>query len=119
MATRIETRFPDSTSCPYLGFAALMMAGIDGIKKGGYDMVGPMDEDLFELSLDEIREKKIPQMPHTLREAVEGLIADNDFLRPVFTQEFIDTFQHYQFETQIWPDEGRPTAFEYITTYSC
>jgi glutamine synthetase len=119
MATRIETRFPDSTSCPYLGFAALMMAGIDGIKKGGYDMVGPMDEDLFELSLDEIREKKIPQMPHTLREAIEGLIADNDFLKPVFTQEFIDTYQHYQFETQIWPDEGRPTAFEYITTYSC
>ena len=119
MATRIETRFPDSTACPYLGFAALMMAGIDGIKKGGYDMVGPMDEDLFELSLDEIREKNIPQMPHTLREAVEGLIGDNDFLRPVFTQEFIDTYQHYQFERQIWPDEGRPTAFEYITTYSC
>jgi glutamine synthetase len=119
MATRIETRFPDSTACPYLAFSALMMAGIDGIKKGGYDMVGPMDIDLFELSLDEIREKKIPQMPHTLREAIEGLIADNDFLRPVFTQEFIDTYQHYQFETQIWPDEGRPTAFEYITTYSC
>jgi len=119
MATRIETRFPDSTACPYLAFAALMMAGIDGIKAGGYEMVGPMDIDLFELSLDEIREKKIPQMPHTLREAVEDLIADNDFLKPVFTQDFIDTYQHYQFERQIWPDEGRPTAFEYMTTYSC
>ncbi len=119
MATRIETRFPDSTACPYLAFAALMMAGIDGIKHGGYEMVGPMDEDLFELSLDEIREKKIPQMPHTLREAVEGLIADNDFLKPVFSADFIDTYQHYQFERQIWPDEGRPTAFEYMTTYSC
>ncbi len=118
-AVRIETRFPDSTACPYLAFSALLMAGIDGIKKGGYEMVGPMDEDLFELSLDEIREKKIPQMPHTLREAVEGLIADNDFLKPVFTQDFIDTYQHYQFERQIWPDEGRPTAYEYITTYSC
>ena len=118
-ATRIETRFPDSTACPYLAFAALMMAGIDGIKHGGYEMVGPMDIDLFELSLDEIREKNIPQMPHTLREAVEGLIADNDFLKPVFTQDFIDTYQHYQFERQIWPDEGRPTAFEYMTTYSC
>jgi glutamine synthetase len=119
MATRIETRFPDSTACPYLAFAALMMAGIDGIKAGGYEMVGPMDEDLFELSLDEIREKKIPQMPHTLREALEGLIADNDFLKPVFTQEFVDTYQHYQFERQVWPDEGRPTAYEFITTYSC
>ncbi|MFT7823627.1 MAG: type I glutamate--ammonia ligase [Sulfurimonas sp.] len=118
-ATRIETRFPDSTACPYLGFAALLMAGIDGIKNGGYDMVGPMDEDLFELSLDEIREKKIPQMPHTLREAVEGLIADNNFLKPVFTDEFVTTYQHYKFEREIWPDEGRPTAYEYMTTYSC
>jgi glutamine synthetase len=118
-ATRIETRFPDSTACPYLAFAALLMAGIDGIKAGGYPMVGPMDEDLFELSLDEIREKKIPQMPHTLREAVEGLIADNDFLKPVFSEEFVTAYQHYQFERQIWPDEGRPTADEYITTYSC
>ncbi|UFH59552.1 type I glutamate--ammonia ligase [Sulfurovum mangrovi] len=118
-ATRIETRFPDSTACPYLAFAALLMAGIDGIKAGGYPMVGPMDEDLFELSLDEIREKKIPQMPHTLREAIEGLIADNEFLKPVFSEEFVTAYQHYQFERQIWPDEGRPTAYEYITTYSC
>jgi len=119
MATRIETRFPDSTACPYLGFAALMMAGIDGIKAGGYEMVGPMDEDLFELSLDEIREKNIPQMPHTLREAIEGLIADNDFLKPVFTEDFVTTYQHYKFERDIYPDEGRPTAYEYMTTYSC
>ena len=118
MATRIETRFPDSSSCPYLAFAVLMMAGIDGIKNG-YVPVGPMNEDLFELSLDEIRERNIPQMPHTLREALEGLIADNDFLKPVMTDEFIDTYQHYQFERQVWPDEGRPTAFEFISTYSC
>lgn len=118
MATRIETRFPDSTSCPYLCFTALLLAGIDGIKNK-YVPVGPMDEDLFELSLDEIRERKIPQMPHTLREAIEGLIADNDFLKPVMTQEFIDTYQHYQFERQIWPDEARPTPFEVKTTYSC
>ena len=118
-AVRIETRFPDSTACPYLAFSALLMAGIDGIKHGGYEIVGPMDIDLFELSLDEIREKRIPQMPHTLREAVEALIADNDFLKPVFTADFIDTYQHYQFERQIWPDEGRPTAYEFITTYSC
>lgn len=118
-AVRIETRFPDSTACPYLAFSALLMAGIDGIKAGGYHMVGPMDIDLFELSLDEIREKKIPQMPHTLRESVEALIADNDFLKPVFTQEFITTYQHYQFKRQIWPDEARPTAYEFMSTYSC
>ncbi len=118
MATRIETRFPDSTACPYLCFAALMMAGLDGIKNK-YIPVGPMNEDLFELTLDEIRDRNIPQMPHTLREALEGLISDNDFLSPVFTSEFINTYQHYQFERQVWPDEGRPTAFEFQSTYSC
>ena len=118
MATRIETRFPDSSACPYLAFAALMMAGIDGIKNK-YIPIGPMDEDLFELTLDEIREKKIPQMPHTLREALEDLIADNDFLQPAFSKEFITEYQHYMFKRQVWPDEARPTAFDFSTTYSC
>ena len=118
MATRIETRFPDSTACPYLCFSVLMLAGLDGIKNQ-YVPVGPMDEDLFELSLDEIREKNIPQMPHTLREALEGLVGDHDFLLPVMTADFIDTYQHYQFERQVQPDEARPTAFEFQSTYSC
>ncbi len=117
-AVRIETRFPDSSSCPYLAFSALLMAGIDGIKNQ-YEPVGPMDIDLFELSLDEIREKGIQQMPHTLREAVEALLADNEFLKPVFSDLFIDTYKDYKFETQIWPDESRPTAFEFKSTYSC
>lgn len=118
MAVRIETRFPDSASCPYLCFAVLMLAGLDGIKNKSIP-VGPMDEDLYELSLDEIRERKIPQMPHTLREAMEGLIADNAFLLPVMTPEFINVYQHYQFERQVWPDEARPTPFEMRSTYSC
>ncbi len=117
-ATRIEMRFPDSTACPYLAFAAMMLAGLDGIKNKTVP-VGPMDEDLFELSLNEIREKNIPQMPHTLREALEGLIGDNEFLKPVFTQEFIDAYQEYRFERDVWPDEGRPTAYEFKTTYQC
>ncbi|WP_457592151.1 type I glutamate--ammonia ligase [Hydrogenimonas sp.] len=117
-ATRIETRFPDSSACPYLAFTALLLAGLDGIKNK-YEPVGPMDIDLFELSLDEIREKGIQQMPHTLREAVEALIKDNDFLKPVMSDDFIDTYKSYKFETQIWPDESRPTAFEFKTTYSC
>jgi len=119
MATRIETRFPDSTACPYLCFSVLMLAGLDGIKNGGYDMVGPLDEDLFELSVDEIKARNIPQMPHTFREALEGLNSDHDFLLPVMTQDFIDGYQNYQFERQVIPDEGRPTAYEFISTYSC
>jgi len=117
-ATRIEMRFPDSTACPYLAFAAMMMAGLDGIAQATVP-VGPMDEDLFELSLDEIRDKNIPQMPHTLREALEGLIGDHNFLKPVFTDEMIQSYQHYRFERDVWPDEGRPTAYEFKTTYQC
>jgi glutamine synthetase len=117
-ATRIEMRFPDSTSCPYLAFTAMLLAGLDGIKNKMVP-VGPMDEDLFELSLNEIREKGIPQMPHTLRGALESLIRDNEFLQPVMTPEFLDTYQNYKFETQVWPDEARPTAFEFKSTYSC
>jgi len=118
MATRIEMRFPDSTACPYLAFAAMLMAGLDGINNK-YEPIGPMDDDLFELSLDEIRERKIPQMPHTLRGSLEALIRDNEFLQPVFSQEMIDTYQHYKFETQVLPDEARPTPFEFKSTYSC
>lgn len=117
-ATRIEMRFPDSTACPYLAFAAMMMAGLDGIKNKDIP-VGPMDEDLFELSLSEIREKGIAQMPHTLRGALEALIRDNDFLKPVFSQTFIDAYQEYKFERDVFPDEGRPTAYEFKTTYQC
>lgn len=117
-ATRIEMRFPDSTSCPYLAFAAMLMAGLDGIANK-IEPIGPMDEDLFEMPLDEIREREIPQMPHTLRGSLEALIRDNDFLQPVFTKEMVDTYQHYKFETQVHPDEARPTAFEFKSTYSC
>jgi glutamine synthetase len=117
-ATRIEMRFPDSTACPYLAFATMMMAGLDGILNKEIP-IGPMDEDLYELSLDEIREKGIPQMPHTLRGSLESLVRDNDFLKPVFTDEFLEAYRHYRFERDVWPDEGRPTAYEFKTTYSC
>ena len=117
-ATRIEMRFPDSTACPYLAFAAMMMAGLDGIKNATVP-VGPMDEDLFKLTLDEIREKGIPQLPHTLRGSLEALIRDNDFLKPVMSEHFVKTYCDYKLETQVWPDEARPTAFEFASTYSC
>lgn len=117
-ATRVEMRFPDSTACPYLAFSAMLMAGLDGIKNK-CEPIGPMDDDLFELSLDEIRDRDIPQMPHTLRGSLEALIRYNEFLKPVFTKKMIDTYQHYKFSTQVWPYEARPTPFEFKTMYSC
>ena len=117
-AKRVEFRFPDSTANPYLAFTAILLAGLDGIKNQEVP-VGPMDDDLFELSLNEIRERGIEQMPHTLRGSLEALITDNNFLQPVMSELFVDTFQNYLFETQVWPDEARPTAFEFKSTYSC
>lgn len=117
-SVRAEMRFPDSSSCPYLAFSALLLAGIDGIKNK-YEPHGPMDEDLFVLTLDEIREKGILQMPHTLRGSLEALIRDNEYLNSAMSKDFIQTYQGYKFQTQVWPDEARPTAFEFKSTYSC
>lgn len=111
-------RFPDSTACPYLAFSAMLLAGLDGIKNR-YEPIGPMDENLFKLSLDEIREKGIPQLPHTLRGALESLVRDNEFLKPAMSDLFIDTYKDYKFESQVWPYEARPTPFEIKTMYSC
>lgn len=117
-ATRVEMRFPDSSSCPYLAFAVMLMAGLDGIKNKDIP-IGPMDENLFELSLDEIREKGIPQLPHTLRGSLESLFRDFEYLKPIFSDEFLEAYRHYRFERDVWPDEGRPTAYEFKSTYQC
>jgi len=119
MATRIETRFPDSTCCPYLAFAVLMIAGLDGIKKGGYPIVGPVNEDLFEISRKELAERKIPELPSTFRDSLEGLEKDHAFLAPIMDSAYVMEYSEYMFDRHVYPVEGRPTAFEYIATYSC
>lgn len=119
-AKRLEFRFPDSSSNPYLAFATLLMAGLDGIKNK-IPAGEPMDIDLFELTLDEIREKGIKQLPHTLRSAIEEMLIDRDYLKvgDVFSEEFLQTYKAYKFEAEIWPWEGRPHPFEFISTFSC
>lgn len=119
-AKRMEFRFPDSSSNPYLAFSALLMAGLDGITQK-CDPGKPMEVNLFELTLDEIREKDIKQLPHTLRHAVEEMLVDRAYLKEgaVFSEEFIQTYKKFKFETEIWPWEGRPHPFEFLTTYSC
>ena len=118
-AVRIETRFPDSTACPYLAFAVLMIAGLDGIKQGGYPMVGPVNEDLFEISRKELAERGIPELASTFRDSLEGLEKDHAFLAPIMSSEYIMEYSTYMFDRHVYPVEGRPTAFEYIATYSC
>ncbi|PAF49974.1 type I glutamate--ammonia ligase [Helicobacter sp. 12S02232-10] len=119
-SARLEFRFPDSSANPYLAFSSILMAGLDGIVNK-IDPGEPMDIDLFELTLDEIREKGIKQMPHTLRTAIEEMLSDRKYLKEgnVFTEDFIQIYKSFKFETEIWPWEGRPHPFEFISTYSC
>ncbi|WP_411725295.1 glutamate--ammonia ligase [Methyloglobulus sp.] len=88
---RIEVRFPDSTANPYLAFAAMMMAGLDGIQ----NKIHPgeaMDKDLYDLPPEE--EKLIPQVCHAFDQALEALDKDRDFLTRggVFTNDAIDGY---------------------------
>jgi glutamine synthetase len=88
---RIEVRFPDSTANPYLAFAAMMMAGLDGIQ----NKIHPgeaMDKNLYDLPPEE--EKQIPQVCHALDQALDALDKDRAFLKAggVFTDDMIDAY---------------------------
>ncbi|WP_370194886.1 type I glutamate--ammonia ligase [Aurantimonas coralicida] len=90
-AKRVEVRFPDPTANPYLAFAAMLMAGLDGIK----NKIHPgsaMDKDLYDLPPEELKE--IPTVCRSLREAMEALDTDRDFLKAggVFDDDQIDAF---------------------------
>jgi glutamine synthetase len=88
---RIEVRFPDSTANPYLAFAAMMMAGLDGIKNKTHPGEA-MDKDLYDLPPEE--EKAIPKVAFSLEQALNALDADREFLTAggVFSDEMIDAY---------------------------
>ncbi|MFK8031729.1 MAG: glutamate--ammonia ligase [Gammaproteobacteria bacterium] len=90
-AARVEVRFPDSTANPYLAFAALMMAGLDGIQNKIHPGE-PADKDLYDLPPEE--EKLIPEVAFSLDEALASLDADRDFLKAggVFSDDLIDAY---------------------------
>jgi glutamine synthetase len=90
-ARRIEVRFPDSTSNPYLAFAAMLMAGLDGIQNKIHPG-DPSDKDLYHLPPEE--DAKIPRVCHSLDMALEHLDKDRAFLTKggVFTDELIDAY---------------------------
>jgi len=114
---RLEIRFPDSSGNPYLTLTALLLAGLDGINNKR-EPLGPHDEDLFELSPDEIEDRGLPELPDTLKEALQSLKHNHEFLSPVMSEEFITTYRTLKMETQVLPDQARPTPFEFLTTYS-
>ena len=90
-AKRIEVRFPDPTANPYLGFAAMLMAGIDGIQNKIHPG-DPADKDLYDLPPEEA--KHIPEVCYSLEQALQSLDADRGFLKAggVFTDDVIDAY---------------------------
>ena len=90
-ARRIEVRFPDSAANPYLAFAAMMMAGLDGIQNKIHPG-DPADKDLYDLEPEEA--KHIPQVCHSLDLALDCLDKDREFLTRggVFTSDLIDAY---------------------------
>jgi glutamine synthetase len=111
-ARRFEFRTPDSTSNCYLAFAAILMAGLDGIDRQ-LDPGKPMDKDIYNLPPEELA--NIPAAPASLDEALAALENDYEFLTRgnVFTQDVLETWIRYKFEHEIVPTRQRPTPLEY------
>ncbi|MEC9443360.1 MAG: type I glutamate--ammonia ligase [Myxococcota bacterium] len=109
---RIEFRTPDSTCNGYLAFAAIIMAGLDGIERQ-LDPGAPMDKDIYNLPPEEL--DQIPSAPASLDEALASLEEDHDYLLKgdVFTEDVLETFITYKYENEIVPTQLRPTPLEY------
>lgn len=86
---RLEYRTPDTASNPYLCFAAMLSAGLDGIKKS-LDIGDPVDEDIYKLTPEKRRALGIKELPGSLKEAIECLQSDQEFLKPIFSSEIIE-----------------------------
>ena len=115
-AKRVEVRFPDPMANPYLAFAAMLMAGLDGIQNK-IDPGAAMDKDLYDLPPKEL--KKIPTVCGSLREALQNLDKDRAFLKSgdVFNDDFIDSFIELKM-TEVARFEMTPHPVEFTMYYS-
>lgn len=115
-AKRIEVRFPDPTANPYYAFAAMLMAGLDGIE----NKIHPgdaMDKNLYDLPPEELTD--IPTVSRSLRESLEALDTDRDFLKKgdVFTDDQIDAYIALK-EEEVTSWERAPHPIEFSMYYS-
>ena len=115
-AKRVEFRFPDAMANPYLCYSALLMAGLDGIA----NKIHPgdaMDKNLYDLPPEELKE--VPTVCGSLREALDSLNADHDFLLKgdVFTKDQIDAYVELKWE-EVYRWEMAPSPVEFDMYYS-
>lgn len=115
-ARRIEVRFPDPMANPYLAFAAMMMAGLDGIQNKIHPGQ-PMDKDLYDLPPEELID--VPTVCSSLEQSMENLRLDHEFLLhgDVFTQDFINNYIHMK-EEEITKIRSLTHPYEFELYYS-
>ena len=112
----MEVRFPDPSANPYLAFAAMLMAGLDGIANKIHPGAA-MDKDLYDLPAAEL--KQIPTVCRSLREALDSLDGDRAFLRAggVFPDDFIDSWIELKM-AEVLRFEMTPHPVEFDMYYS-
>jgi glutamine synthetase len=115
-AKRIEVRFPDPSCNPYLAFAAMLMAGLDGIMTK-INPGDPLDKNLYDLPPEEMA--KVPSCPASLEAALDALENDHEFLiqGDVFTQDVIETWLDYKRMKECDPVRLRPHPYEFMLYY--
>jgi glutamine synthetase len=115
-AKRVEFRPPDPACNPYLGFAAMMLAGLDGIQNR-IEPGEPLDKDIYDLSPEELR--LVPSMPASLDEALTALEDDHAFLLKgdVFSEETLETYINYKRKNESDAVRLRPHPYEFALYY--
>ena len=113
---RVEFRPPDPSCNPYLAFAAMLMAGLDGIENK-MDPGQPLDKDIYELDPDGLA--NVPAMPSSLEDALDALQRDHAFLLKgdVFTEEVLRTYIEYKRTHEVDAVRYRPHPFEFALYY--
>ncbi|OGG46639.1 MAG: type I glutamate--ammonia ligase [Candidatus Handelsmanbacteria bacterium RIFCSPLOWO2_12_FULL_64_10] len=113
---RVEFRCPDPTCNPYLAFAAMLMAGLDGIQNK-IDPGDPLDKDIYDLEPEELA--KVPSTPGSLEDALSALRRDHAFLLKgdVFTEDVIETWISYKMNNEVKQVQLRPHPYEFALYY--
>ncbi|HYZ62725.1 MAG TPA: type I glutamate--ammonia ligase [Acetobacteraceae bacterium] len=113
---RVEFRCPDPSCNPYLAFAAMLMAGLDGVRNR-IDPGEPIDKNLYDLPPEELT--KVPSTPGSLEQALDALEADHEFLLQgeVFTADVIETYLTYKRSREVDELRLRPHPFEFFLYY--
>jgi len=111
-AKRVEVRFPDPSCNGYLAFAAMLLAGLDGVQNK-IDPGEPLDKDIYALGPEEL--KNVPSLPGSLEDSLDALEKDQDFLLKgdVFTQDAIDMWLEYKREKEVNQMRLRPHPYEF------